>query len=87
MVDGAKPRCARVERFPLHANGGVQLGHANPSTTLRHYAKWIPSQGAVGGGVGPRRLVGRQVVAQAIENLGEPSGTRTRDPLIKSQVL
>jgi hypothetical protein len=28
-----------------------------------------------------------QVVAQAIEKLGEPSGTRTRDPLIKSQVL
>ena len=26
----------------------AQLGHANPSTTLRHYAKWIPSQG--GGG-------------------------------------
>ena len=22
----------------------AQLGHANPSTTLRHYAKWIPSQ-------------------------------------------
>ncbi len=27
------------------------------------------------------------VVAEAIEKLGEPSGTRTRDPLIKSQVL
>jgi integrase len=23
----------------------VQLGHANPSTTLRYYARWIPSQG------------------------------------------
>jgi integrase len=23
----------------------TQLGHANPMTTLRHYAKWIPSQG------------------------------------------
>ena len=23
----------------------AQLGHANPSTTLRYYAKWIPSQG------------------------------------------
>ncbi len=23
----------------------AQLGHANPTTTLRHYARWIPSQG------------------------------------------
>ena len=23
----------------------AQLGHANPSTTLRYYAKWIPSKG------------------------------------------
>ena len=28
-----------------------------------------------------------RVVAQAVENFGEPSGTRTQDPLIKSQVL
>ena len=28
-----------------------------------------------------------KVVAQAIEKLGEPSGTRTLDPLIKSQAL
>ena len=28
-----------------------------------------------------------QVVAQALEKLGEPSGIRTLDPLIKSQVL
>jgi hypothetical protein len=27
------------------------------------------------------------VVAQAVEKLGEPSGIRTLDPLIKSQVL
>ena len=27
----------------------------------------------------------RQVVAQAVEKLGEPSGTRTLDPLIKSE--
>ena len=81
----------------------AQLGHANPTTTLRYYAKWIPSQG--------RRWVevldgtswsadlefgtkkwnqpgsAMRVVAQAIENIGEPSGTRTQDPLIKSQVL
>src|SRR5206468_7350904 len=23
----------------------AQLGHANPTTTLRYYARWIPSQG------------------------------------------
>jgi len=23
----------------------AQLGHANPATTLRYYAKWIPSKG------------------------------------------
>src|SRR2546425_1005060 len=100
MVDGAKPRCARVEGFPLHANVGVQLGHANPSTTLRHYAKWIPSQGRrwvevldradwsagleIGTKIWNQTGPNLQVVAQAIEKLGEPSGTRTRDPLIKS---
>jgi hypothetical protein len=26
----------------------AQLGHANPSTTLRYYARWIPSQGRRG---------------------------------------
>ena len=25
-----------------------QLGHANPTTTLRYYAKWIPSQAGAG---------------------------------------
>ena len=24
---------------------GAQLGHANPTTTLRFYARWIPSRG------------------------------------------
>jgi hypothetical protein len=23
----------------------AQLGHANPATTLRYYARWIPSRG------------------------------------------
>ena len=57
---------------------------------------------AVVGDAGPRRLSGGghswnqnlephgadvQVVARAIEQFGEPSGIRTLDPLIKSQVL
>ena len=81
----------------------AQLGHANPSTTLRHYAKWIPSQGRrwvevldradwsagleIGTRIWNQTGSNRKIVAQAIENLGEPCGTRTHDPLIKSQVL
>ena len=81
----------------------AQLGHANPTTTLRYYAKWIPSQGrrwvevldgtAWGADLefGTKKWnqpgSAMRVVAQAIENIGEPSGTRTQDPLIKSQVL
>jgi hypothetical protein len=97
----------------------AHLGHATPTTTLRYYAKWIPSQGrrwvevldeadfttgldlttrldvAAGRGFGSK--VGTKKsnqtafsatgVAQAIGKLGEPSGTRTLGPLIKSQVL
>src|SRR5262245_35478668 len=33
-----------AERAPI-TYGAEQLGHANPSTTLRYYAKWIPSKG------------------------------------------
>jgi integrase len=81
----------------------AQLGHATPTTTLRFYAKWIPSKGRrwvealdqvelrdevnFGTKIWNQSGHNAQVVAQAIEKLGEPSGTRTRDPLIKSQVL
>ncbi len=81
----------------------AQLGHATPTTTLRFYAKWIPSKGRrwvevldqaelraeenFGTRIWNQSGHNAQVVAQAIEKLGEPSGTRTRDPLIKSQVL
>jgi integrase len=77
----------------------AQLGHP-PTTTLRYYAKWIPSQGrrwvevldhadiATGLGVGTKNwnqmAPNTRVVAQAIEKLGEPSRDRTEDPLIKS---
>jgi hypothetical protein len=78
----------------------AQLGHANPTTTLRHYAKWIPSQGrrwvevldradwtadlAFGTKIWNQTAPNVQVIAQAIEKLGEPSRDRTEDPLIKS---
>jgi integrase len=51
----------------------AQLGHANPSTTLRFYAKWIPSQG--------RRWVDildrvAGVIGAAAEALGSKVGTK-----------
>src|SRR5688500_14746674 len=51
----------------------AQLGHANPSTTLRYYAKWIPSQG--------RRwadLLDRvsETIGTAIGELGTRFGTK-----------
>jgi integrase len=81
----------------------AQLGHATPATTLRFYAKWIPSKGRrwvevldqaelrdevnFGTRIWNQSGHNAQVVAQAIEKHGEPSGTRTRDPLIKSRVV
>ncbi len=78
----------------------AQLGHANPTTTLRFYAKWIPSKGRrwvevldaadvtaeanFGTKMWNQTAPSVQVVAQAVEKLGEPSGIRTLDPLIKS---
>jgi hypothetical protein len=68
-----------------------QLGHATPTTTLRFYAKWIPSKGRrwvevldraelraevnLGTGIWNQTGHNAQVVAQALEKLGEPSGT------------
>ena len=79
----------------------AQLGHANPTTTLRYYAKWIPSQGrrwvevldhadvALDLGFGTKKWnqiePSRKVVAHTLGTFGEPSGTRTQDPLIKSR--
>ena len=81
----------------------AQLGHANPTTTLRHYAKWIPSKGrrwievldradwptepTFGTKIWNQDLHNSVAVGEVREKVGEPSGTRTRDPLIKSQVL
>ena len=77
----------------------AQLGHANPTTTLRHDARWIPSKGrrwvdaldASGSKSGTKMWnqedIHIRIAPEAVGMVGEPSGTRTRDPLIKSQVL
>jgi len=81
----------------------AQLGHADPAITLRVYSRWLPTADTtwadffesaleVGGGLepksgtwSPRPRETRLLTARNI--VGEPSGDRTRDPLIKSQVL
>jgi integrase len=74
----------------------TQLGHAKPTTTLQHYAKWIPG--------GERRFVDlldakvgtktwhqttdqEEGELQVVDFIGGPSRTRTCDPLIMSQLL
>ena len=77
----------------------AQLGHATPTTTLRYYAKWIPSKGQrwvevldgadlraeanFGTRIWNQPGPSMKVVAQAAEKFGEPSRDRTEDPLIK----
>ena len=75
----------------------AQLGHSNPTTTLRHYAHYLPKYGrrwvnvldgrARAPIVEPQYGTSDKVTSAMLKNFGEPSGTRTRDPLIKSQVL
>jgi len=79
-----------------------QLGHANPSTTLRYYAKWIPSKGrrwvdlldrvtrfgtTLGTTIKHLAESGVPGILETPDSFGGPSGTRTPDPLIKSQLL
>ncbi len=79
-----------------------QLGHATPTLRYyakwipSQGRRWVEvldhvDIAAVGLEVGTKKWnqtgPHRGVVAQAIEKLGEPSGIRTLDPLIKSQVL
>jgi integrase len=77
----------------------AQLGHANPSTTLRYYARWIPGSGhrwvdvldhgpsGFGTNPGTRNEIGESQVSELPDLVGGPSRTRTLDPLIKSQLL
>jgi len=71
-----------------------QLGHASIKLTVDTYGKWLPIAPTRGGVDALDDRSGSKVVAesgsssrarpQGSEKIGEPSGTRTRDPLIKS---
>jgi hypothetical protein len=80
----------------------AQLGHANPATTLRYYARWIPSKGRrwadlldrvtdfLGSKHGTKKWnqneIGHSSAPEVADSIGGPSRTRTLDPLIKSRV-
>jgi len=79
----------------------AQLGHSKPTTTLQWYAHWIDGgrerfvDGLAGPAVRKTKRVGHQLgtkresgtssVPEVPDCVGEPSGTRTQDPLIKSR--
>ena len=77
----------------------AQLGHANPTTTLRYYARWIPSQGQrwvtlldrFGSKQEPEVEPKQRVVGvddpQLLEIIGSPGRTRTCDLVINSHPL
>ncbi len=69
-----------------------QLGHANPSTTLRHYARWIDADGGQwadvlepDSGTNTRQAVGN--ASELPEKTGAGGESRTRDLLITNQLL
>ena len=71
-----------------------QLGHASITLTVDTYGKWLAKKPVRGGVNILGDLLGSKLgsrppgrAMKSLENTGEPSGTRTRDPLIKSQVL
>jgi integrase len=77
----------------------AQLGHANPTTTLRWYAHWLPTDAARyvdfldTVSERDRHQIGTTDDFEELEEektldfIGGPSETRTPDPLIKSQLL
>lgn len=74
-----------------------QLGRASITLTTSTYGKRLPKKpvrGGVnsldeahGGKAVAKRVARTDGVAEIVRKAGEPSGTRTLDPLIKSQVL
>jgi integrase len=69
-----------------------QLGHANPTTTLRYYARWIPGEGdqfvdllEPDAGTNARQVVGGE--SEPVDSAGAGGGSRTRDLLITNQLL
>jgi integrase len=74
----------------------AQLGHAKPTTTLQHYARWIPGGGErfvdlfhekVGTKTWHQTGALEEEELQVVDLIGGPSRTRTCDPLIMSQLL
>src|SRR5215469_14860572 len=80
----------------------AQLGHAKPTTTLQHYARWLPQADAgfvdrldsfwhQSGTNRPRQGESEvpeiKKATRMKDIFCEPSGTRTRDPVIKSHML
>lgn len=65
-----------------------QLGHSNPATTLRHYARWIPGEGAEFADLlephsGTTGLSEGIAVGETVNEIsGAGGGSRTRDLLI-----
>jgi len=77
-----------------------QLGHTKPTTTLKYYAKWIPSgeqsyvetldsppSSEVGTKSWHQVNITGEGSAEGIDNNGGPCRDRTYGPLIKSQLL
>jgi len=73
-----------------------QLGHASIKLTVDTYGKWLPmgNKAAVdrlddpsGSKVVAKLRPASEAAAEVAEKSGEPSGTRTRDSLLKRQVL
>ena len=73
-----------------------QLGHASIKLTVDTYGKWLPmgNKAAVdrldepsGSKVVAKLTPAAEAAAERLEKAGEPSGTRTRDSLLKRQVL
>ena len=89
-----------AERAPI-TYVAAQLGHAEPTTTLAHYARWLPrgdkqwvdrlaagrASAEFAPRLGARRGSDDAAAPEPCENHGEPWWDRTTDPLIKSQVL
>jgi integrase len=72
----------------------AQLGHASPDTTLRHYARWIPSKGrrwvnALDSGTRIWNQAGSagEDASEIPDLAGAGGGTRTHDLLITNQLL
>jgi hypothetical protein len=77
-----------------------QLGHASIKLTVDTYGKWLPmgnkaavdrlddaTPEASGSKVVAKLRPAGEAAAEVPEKVGEPSGTRTRDSLLKRQVL